>query len=55
MQQKSESASLYTRERRAKMEKTVFLFAFVLIISATLIFGEEDKQLVKDVFERSVI
>jgi hypothetical protein len=34
------------------MQKTIFLFAFVLIISATLILGEDDETLVKDVFEK---
>jgi hypothetical protein len=34
------------------MQKIIFLFAFVLIISATLILGEDDETLVKDVFEK---
>ncbi len=34
------------------MKKTIFLLAFVLIISATLILGEDDETLVKDVLER---
>jgi len=34
------------------MEKTIYLFAFLLIISATLILGEDDETLVKDVLER---
>ena len=34
------------------MDKTIFLLAFVLIISATLILGEDDETLVKDIWEK---
>jgi hypothetical protein len=34
------------------MEKTILLLAFLLIISVTLILGEDDETLVNEVLER---